>query len=365
MTDHISLTIDLGRRSYDIFIGSHLLNRAADFIPLDLGGRSLFILTDENVFMPHAQAVLQALKGKAARTEIKILPPGERSKSFEQLQDVLNWLLDHGVDRSSVLIAVGGGVVGDLGGFAASIILRGIPFVQVPTTLLSMVDSSVGGKTGINSPQGKNLIGSFYQPVCVIADTEVLKTLPQREMRTGYAEVLKYGLINQPDFFAWLETTGASVLSGEPQALRHAIYTSCRCKADIVSADETEQGARALLNLGHTFGHALEAAAGYDGTLLHGEAVAIGMVMAFRLSAEMGLCPLSDAQRVRAAIAAAGLPVKPNFSVTADYMLQSMHRDKKATGGALTFILARGIGRSEIYKNVPAERVKKFLEEEL
>ncbi|MEM6780425.1 MAG: 3-dehydroquinate synthase [Pseudomonadota bacterium] len=365
MTDHKILTVDLGERSYPIHIGAGLLDTIADLIPMDLSGRSVFILTDENVLMPHAQKVSEALKPIAARVETKTVLPGERSKSYDTLQDVLNWLLDHKVDRSSVLIAVGGGVIGDLGGFAASIVMRGIPYVQVPTTLLSMVDSSVGGKTGINSAQGKNLIGAFYQPVAVIADTGTLETLSDREMKAGYAEVVKYGLINNPEFFAWLEDNGADVLSLKPDALTYTIATSCQAKADIVAADETENNVRALLNLGHTFGHALEAEGGYDGTILHGEAVSIGMVMAHNLSARMGLCSDDDVQKVRNHLSAHNLPTHSPIQTNADTLMNNMMSDKKMRSGKLTFVLTKGIGQAFLNDNVDMADVKAVLEEEL
>lgn len=365
MSAHKTLTVDLGDRSYPIHIGEGLLDALPDLVPLDLEGRSIFILTDENVFMPHAQGVADAVKGNAARVEIKTVKAGERSKSYDTLQEVLNWLLENKVDRSSVLIAVGGGVVGDLGGFAASIIMRGVPYIQVPTTLLSMVDSSVGGKTGINTAQGKNLVGTFYQPVAVIADTKALETLPNREMLAGYAEVVKYGLIDRPDFFEWLETNRAGVLDLNTDALMHAIATSCEAKAEIVAADEKESGKRALLNLGHTFGHALEAEAGYDGTLLHGEGVSIGMVLAHRLSERMGLCPAKDVTAVTHHLEQAGLPVHIPFQTNSDVLMKTMMSDKKVRKGKLTFVLTKGIGQAFLNADVDMKDVETIWNEAL
>ncbi len=365
MSTHKTLTVDLGDRSYPIHIGEGLLDTLPDLVPLDLEGRSVFILTDQNVFMPHAQSVLAAVKDLAARVEIKTVMPGERSKSYDTLQNVLNWLLENKVDRSSVFIAVGGGVIGDLGGFAASIVMRGIPYIQVPTTLLSMVDSSVGGKTGINTAQGKNLVGTFYQPVAVIADTKALETLPDREMLAGYAEVVKYGLIDRPDFFEWLQTNRGGVLDLNADALMHAIATSCEAKAEIVAADEKESGKRALLNLGHTFGHALEAEAGYDGTLLHGEGVSIGMVLAHRLSERMGLCTAEDVKTVTQHLEQAGLPVHIPFQTNADVLMNTMMSDKKVRKGKLTFVLTKGIGKAFLNADVDMKDVETIWNEAL
>lgn len=350
MTPMKKVTVGLGERAYDIHIGGGLLACAAEYVPLSLKGRRVFVLSDVNV-RAHADALIVGLGHDPAHVHHMEIEGGEAAKSYPRLQDVLSWMLAHKVDRGSVLFVVGGGVIGDLGGFAASITLRGIPFVQVPTTLLSQVDSSVGGKTGINAPEGKNLIGSFYQPVAVLCDTDTLKTLPERELKAGYAEVVKYGLIDKPAFFDWLEAHGKDVLALKPEALIYAIDVSCRAKADIVARDEKETGDRALLNLGHTFGHALEALAGYDGRLLHGEAVSIGMGMAFDLSVRMGLCPASDLARMRAHLAHMGLKTRvaditpPVTADTADIVAKMAH-DKKNMSGVLTFILARGIGKS-------------------
>ncbi|MCB9988928.1 MAG: 3-dehydroquinate synthase [Rhodospirillales bacterium] len=372
MSEQHTIAVDLGDRSYDIHIGQELLSDITAYIPLDLTGRSLFVLTDENVSNPHAMKVYSALK-RALPESIQMLAvsAGEQSKSFETYQSVISWMLDHGVTRQSVLVAVGGGVVGDLAGFAAATVMRGIPFVQVPTTLLSQVDSSVGGKTGINVPQGKNLVGAFYQPVSVVCDLDTLTTLPRRELLAGYAEVVKYGLINDPEFFIWLEKESPKLLEGDRQALAKAIETSCRKKTEIVAQDERESGVRALLNLGHTFGHALEAAAGYDGRLLHGEAVAIGTVMAYNLSARLGLCPHEDARRVQDHFAAAGLPTRagmifpPLENIDAEGLAALMKHDKKATAQRINFILTRGVGRAFIAPVDDMNDVKEILNESL
>jgi 3-dehydroquinate synthase len=290
-----------------------------------------------------------SLKAAGIARRCIVLPSGEASKSMAQLAELLDRLLDLGVDRASTIAAFGGGVIGDLAGFAAAILLRGLDYVQIPTTLLAQVDSAIGGKTGINTDHGKNLVGAFHQPRLVLADTAVLASLPPRELRAGYAEVVKYGLIDRPDFFVWLEAHGAEVLAGDPAAQQHAVLESCRAKAAVVAADEREGGVRALLNLGHTFAHALEAASGYGDELLHGEAVALGMVLAFDLSVRLGLCPAADAERVRAHLAGAGLPttlgaVRPE-GFAAKTLLAAMGHDKKAEAGRPRFVLTRGIGR--------------------
>jgi len=350
MGDTITVHVDLDERSYDIHIGQGLLERAANLVPFDLSGRRIFILYDSKV-ASHVKRLTAGLGG--AQAEMYAVEGGEATKSFEQLQKVVDWMLSKRIDRKSVLFVVGGGVVGDLGGFAASVVLRGVPFVQVPTTLLAQVDSSVGGKTGINASQGKNLIGAFYQPVCVLCDTDTLKTLPTRELKAGYAEVVKYGLLGSREFYDWLEANGEKVLNLEAGPLSDAIETSCRMKADIVGYDEREQagGDRALLNLGHTFAHALEAAAGYDGRLLHGEAVSIGMVLAFRLCQKMGICPGQDSGRMDRHLKACGLKteisdITPTLSQNAHQIAELMYHDKKASGGKIGFILVREIGNA-------------------
>lgn len=364
------VTIDLDTRSYDIYIGSGLIYRINDFLPVEAAGRSHFIVCDENVegLAERISDILQT--AGAGPVHIYKVPPGEKSKSLAQAEKISHWLLDKGVDRRSLVFAVGGGVVGDLTGFCASIILRGISYIQVPTTLLAQVDSSVGGKTGVNTPQGKNLIGSFYQPAAVIIDVETLESLPRRQILAGYAEIAKYGLINNAGFFAWLEEFGRAVCDGDKQALAHAIEASVRAKAEIVQTDEREQGQRALLNLGHTFGHALEAAAKYDGRVLHGEAVAMGIVMAFDVSSRMGLCPREDLERVERHFTDIGLPVRasmiqPPLNTNVTYLYEVMGRDKKAAGGKIKFVLVNGIGSAFITGEVPEDIVRAVLLESI
>jgi 3-dehydroquinate synthase len=297
--------------------------------------------------------------------ESLVVPPGDGSKSLDSLGRLISELLDRKVERSTTLVALGGGVIGDLAGFAAAVTLRGLDFVQIPTSLLAQVDSSVGGKTGINAKQGKNLIGAFHQPRLVLADTSVLTTLPRREMLAGYAEVVKYGLIRDPGFFHWLEAHGADLIDGERAELEHAVVKSCRAKAEVVAADERESGLRALLNLGHTFGHALEAETGYGDELLHGEGVAVGMVMAFDLSVQRGHCPPEDADRVRRHLAAVGLPT--GFADLAprhwdvERLIGHMSRDKKVSGGRITYVLVRGIGEAYLDSAVDLDDVRALL----
>lgn len=356
--------IDLGERSYKIAIGANLLSFIGDFLPFDIEGKKIFLITDDNV-EPYARALQKTLQQAGTQfCEVLVFPHGEKTKCYTRLQEAHDWMLEHNIHRNSVVFAVGGGVIGDLAGFAAATVLRGVPYVQIPTSLLAQVDSSVGGKTGINTKYGKNLVGNFYQPVAVIADMDVFKTLPAREVRAGYAEVVKYGLIDDLDFFEWLEINGSLVLDVDIQSISHAVEESCKAKAAIVEADEREHGKRALLNLGHTFGHALEAAAGYDGTLLHGEGVAIGTMMAFDLSVEMGLCSQADARRVREHFKAMGLPVHAgNIGLTAnvDDLIATMQRDKKAVDNKMTFILVKAIGSAFVTQDVPEKMVRDIL----
>lgn len=358
------VTIDLGDRSYEIYIGKNIVLRIDDFLPLSVKGKKCYLVTDVNA-KQYAEVLKDALDELDPETcEIRTLPAGESTKSYEHLQQVHNWMLASHIHRDSIVFAVGGGVIGDLGGFAASTVMRGVPYVQIPTTLLSQVDSSVGGKTGINTSHGKNLIGSFYQPIVVIADILTLETLPKRELIAGYAEIVKYGLIDDYEFFEWLEENGQEILDLDPFALATAIEVSCKAKAAIVQADEREGGKRALLNLGHTFAHALEAAAKYDGTLLHGEAVSIGMVMAFDLSVRMGLCDSDDLDRVRNHLIESGLPVDAqNIETDVDYLMTVMRGDKKVSGGKMTFILVNGIGDSFITQDVKEDDVRSLLAE--
>lgn len=362
-----TLRVELADRSYDILIGPGLLARLGAEVRTVARGSSVYIVTDENVARHYLAAAEASLREAGFRVASSVLPAGESSKSFRQLEALLDAMLDARCERSTTIVALGGGVIGDLAGFAASILLRGVDFVQVPTTLLSQVDSSVGGKTGINVRQGKNLIGAFHQPRLVLADTDVLATLPHREILAGYAEVAKYGLIDDPGFWDWLERDGARVVALEQESVRRAIHTSCTAKARIVAADEREGGQRALLNLGHTFGHALEAEGGYGGPLLHGEAVAIGMVQAFDLSVALGLCRAEDAARVRRHLAGIGLPVSPpqvnGRAMNARRLLGHMASDKKVAEGKVTFVLARGIGRSFLTRDVDPQAVLQVLED--
>lgn len=362
------LPVDLGDRSYDVVVGQGLLAEAGQRIRPFLKRGRVAIVSDETVWGLHGAALTASLEASGVACPAVIVPPGEQTKSFEGLADVSDRLLALELDRSDLIVAFGGGVVGDLAGFAAAIYKRGIDFIQIPTTLLAQVDSSVGGKTAIDTPRGKNLIGAFHQPRLVLADLDVLATLPQREMRAGYAEVIKYGLLGDFAFFEWLEAHAGQVLSREPEALAHAVARSIEMKAEIVIADEKEAGRRALLNLGHTFGHALEAETGYGEALLHGEAVAAGSAIAFRFSAAQGLCSAQDATRAEAAIAAAGLPVRMSEVSPAPFnarlLVRHMAQDKKAEGGRLTFILARGLGDAFVAKDVDAATVEAFLKTE-
>ena len=364
----MQVRVDLAGRGYDIAIGRGLLaelgNRLQELRP----GTSAVIVTDERVAQHHLSAALSALESAGIRSSRVIVPAGEASKSFPQFQEVCDRLLEARIGRSDLVVALGGGVVGDLAGFAAATVRRGLDYVQVPTTLLAQVDSSVGGKTGINARHGKNMIGAFHQPILVLADTALLDTLPPREFRAGYAEVAKYGLIADERFFAWLEANWPEVFSGGP-AREQAIAASCRAKAAIVARDELETGDRALLNLGHTFGHALEAAAGFSDRLLHGEAIAIGMVLAFAFSVRLGLAKPADADRMRRHLAAVGLPTQisqiPGEIPGVEGLMDLIEQDKKVNRGQLTFILTRGIGASFVGTNIDPAEVQAFLAEKL
>jgi 3-dehydroquinate synthase len=352
--------------AYDVVVGRGLLVQAGARIAPLAKGRTV-VITDETVATIHGAALAGSLAAAGVRTEMVAVPAGEGSKSFAQLERVLDRLLEIGLDRKDVVIALGGGVVGDLAGLAAALYMRGIDFVQVPTTLLAQVDSSVGGKTAIDTPRGKNLVGAFHQPRLVLADIDVLATLPERQVRSGWAEVLKHGLICDPAFFDWLAGEGAAGARGDPAALERAVIRSVEIKSAVVGEDEKEAGRRALLNLGHTFGHAVETEVGFDeDALAHGEAVALGCCMAFRYSAAEGLCSTEDVARVETVVAAAGLPTRLEQAGTfaADRLLALMAGDKKAEGGALTLILAHGIGRAFVAKGVDAAKVRRFLIEE-
>ena len=330
------------------------------------------MITDANVAALYLDALMTSLKDAGLAASAITLPAGEATKSFPPLIETVEQLLEMGVERGDLVIALGGGVIGDFAGFAASILRRGVRFVQIPTTLLAQVDSSVGGKTGINSKHGKNLIGAFHQPELVIIDTDVLDTLPRRELAAGYAEVAKYGLNDDADFFAWLERNGPRIIAGDQQARIHAIANSCRAKARVVAEDEREAGRRALLNLGHTFGHALEAWGGYSGRVLHGEGVSVGMVMAFELSERLGYCPAGVAARVEKHLQGVGLPTRINDFTknlpadqpgpTVDMLLASMAQDKKVEGGKLVFIMANDVGESKIDPSVPVKALKSYLQ---
>ncbi|POH26472.1 3-dehydroquinate synthase [Sinorhizobium americanum] len=359
--------VNLGDRSYDILIGPGLIAAAGKEIASRLKGRRMAVITDENVAPRYLEPLMTSLKESGIEAVSLVLPAGEKTKSFEHLIPVCDAILAAKIERNDAVIALGGGVIGDLTGFAAGIVRRGSRFIQMPTSLLAQVDSSVGGKTGINSPHGKNLIGVFHQPDLVLADTDVLDTLSAREFRAGYAEVAKYGLIDKPEFFDWLERNWQAVFAGGSARIE-AIAVSCQAKADVVAADERENGLRALLNLGHTFGHALEAATEYDSRrLVHGEGVAIGMVLAHEFSTRMNLASPDNARRVEAHLKAVGLPTRlsdiPGDLPPAERLMEAIAQDKKVKGGKLTFILTRGIGQSFVADDVPASEVLGFLKE--
>jgi 3-dehydroquinate synthase len=366
MSAPVIIPVHAASRSYEVMIGSGLLANTGSYVRSLLPRMRTAIITDDIVADHYLQIVTESLRSAGIGLYVHIIPSGEAQKNFSNLQAMLGFLIDSGIERSDAIIALGGGVIGDMAGMAAALLRRGTAFVQMPTTLLAQVDSSVGGKTAINMPQGKNLVGAFHQPKLVLADTDTLTTLSPRELRAGYAEVIKYGLINDAAFFGWLEGQGAMVLSGDGEARRHAIATSVRAKADIVARDETESaGVRELLNLGHTFGHALEAATGFSNKLLHGEAVALGMRLAFDYSVQQGLCPAADATRVRAHLQHSGLPVAIR-SVTQDSgaaLVQHMLQDKKMRDGKLPFLLARGIGQTYLARDVVLDDIMRFLDE--
>jgi len=368
-SESATVHVALGERSYDIEIAAGLLGIAGARLKPLLKRPVTAIVTDTNVAGLHLNALEDALAGAGIASTPVVLPAGEASKSYQQLAILCDRLLAAGIERRDTIIALGGGVIGDLAGFAAAILRRGIDFIQIPTTLLAQVDSSVGGKTGINSPFGKNLIGAFHQPKAVLADIALLDTLPRRDLAAGYAEVAKYGLLGDAPFFEWLESAAPALLAGDRAARILAIRVSCEAKARIVAEDENELGVRALLNLGHTFAHALEAATGYGERLLHGEAVAVGMAMAFRFSERLQLCPQGSALRVTNHLVSVGLPASladiPGDLPSAEALLGIMRQDKKAEAGKLTFILVRNIGEAFIARDIPDEKVMAFLGEEL
>jgi 3-dehydroquinate synthase len=364
----ILVNVALDERSYDIIIGRGQLTSLGQRIALLRPGARAAIVTDETVARHHLAATQAALAAAGIGATSVTVPPGESSKSFPVFERVCEALISARIERADLVVALGGGVIGDLAGFAAAVVRRGLDYVQVPTTLLAQVDSSVGGKTAIDSKDGKNLVGAFHQPVLVVADTALLDTLPERQFRAGYAEVAKYGLIGDAAFFAWLEANWREIFAGGA-AREHAIAVSCRMKAAIVGRDERETGERALLNLGHTFGHALEAAAGFSDRLLHGEAIALGTVLAFAFSAKRGLLPTAEAERVERHLAAVGLPVRvasvAGGAPSVDRLMELIAQDKKVKRGKLTFILARGIGASFIAPDVDAAEVRAFLVQKL
>jgi 3-dehydroquinate synthase len=363
--------VDLAGRAYDIAIGPGLIDRVGELSAALLPARRVIIVTDQTVAPLYGARLAASFQKAGVEAATVVVPAGEGSKEFGAFGKLMNELLDRRPDRKTTLVALGGGVVGDLTGFAAAVLLRGVDFIQVPTTLLAQVDSSVGGKTGINTRHGKNLVGAFYQPRLVVADTDVLDTLPRRELLAGYAEVAKYGLIDDPAFWTWCEQNGAAVLAGDAAKRTYAIEQSCLAKARIVAADERETtDLRALLNLGHTFGHALEAETGFGPDLLHGEAVGAGMAMAFDLSAQLGLCPRSDAERVRRHLGGVGLPVRLRAiggdnrrTWEAAKLIEHMRGDKKAEAGRLTFILARGIGKAFVTREVDERALGALLDQ--
>ncbi|PZP55546.1 MAG: 3-dehydroquinate synthase [Micavibrio aeruginosavorus] len=364
--DFKKLDVNLSDRSYPIYIGGNILHKADMWWP-GTKAQKAFIVTDENTGDLYAERLQIILPIESI---IYKVPAGEKSKSFTEYEEILEWMISHGLNRHSLVIALGGGVVGDLAGFVSATAMRGVKFIQIPTTLLSQVDSSVGGKTGINSKQGKNLIGAFYQPQVVVIDTTTLKTLPQREMKAGYAEIVKYGLLGNSRFFEWLESNGARVIAGEDDALIYAIETSCAMKAEIVRQDEFEEtGLRALLNLGHTFAHALETYCKYDGRLLHGEAVGIGLVLASRLSARLEYISQEEAERVKAHLMSVDMMSEikdiSGIDATAEKLLELMRKDKKANSAGLVFVLLNKLGRAKLDNDVPEEKILEVLKESI
>jgi 3-dehydroquinate synthase len=361
------LRVELGERSYDILVGTRLIERAGSAMRPLLRRPQAVVVTDENVARHWLPALRDSLAAAGIAHHAVLLPPGEETKDLDHFGRLADEILSFGIERRTTLVALGGGVVGDVTGFAAATLLRGIDFVQIPTTLLAQVDSSVGGKTGLDTRFGKNLIGAFYQPRLVLADTGTLATLPHRELLAGYAETVKYGLLGDAAFFAWLEAEGEAVCALAPDAIRRAVLTSCAMKARIVAADERETGERALLNLGHTFGHALETETGFGSRLLHGEAVALGMVLAFDFAARLGLAPDRDGDRVRRHFAQIGLPTALADAglggIPADRLLDHMGRDKKVRDGRIALVLPRRIGESFVMNDAPVAELRAFLAE--
>jgi 3-dehydroquinate synthase len=362
---NVSIKVPLPEREYNIEIGQDLLSTSSDYIFPLLRRQKVVIVTDENVAALHLETLENSLDAAKIFHSTLTLPPGEATKSWTYLQKTVDFLLEEKTERADVIIALGGGVIGDLVGFAAAILRRGVSFVQIPTSLLAQVDSSVGGKTGINTSQGKNLVGAFHQPSLVLSDVEVLNTLQKRDFMSGYGEVVKYGLLGSEDFFVWLEKNGSALVTGDITARLEAVRMSCQIKVDIVAKDETEQGDRALLNLGHTFSHALEAATGYSNRLMHGEGVAIGCVLAFELSARLGLCPQEAPSRVRAHFQKMGMKteiadIKGSLPAAAELLL-IMAQDKKVVGGKLNFVLVNDIGKSFMTSDIDKDTILSVL----
>jgi 3-dehydroquinate synthase len=361
------VNLALGERSYDIHVGPNLLAFAGATMRPLLPQPRVFVVTDSTVAGQHLPALEASLEQAGIGYTVEVLPPGEATKDFAHLEGLLDAMQEADCERGTTVVAFGGGVIGDLAGFAASIFLRGVPFIQIPTTLLAQVDSSVGGKTAIDTRWGKNMVGSFYQPRLVLADIDLLATLPERQLRAGYAEIVKYGLIDDADFFSWLETHGAALLAGDAAARGEAVYRSCLSKARIVAEDEREGGRRALLNLGHTFAHALETEAGFGDLLLHGEAVSIGLVLAFALSVRRGLCPPGDLARLRRHLSATGMPVRPpplpGKTWDPARLVAHMSSDKKVRDGRIAFVVAGGIGRAMLSRDIPASEAAAVLGE--
>lgn len=359
------LRVDLAGRAYDIVVGAGVLAGAGAEIARLRKTRRAFIVSDEQVAARHLPVLEAALDAAGIRSIVSLIPPGEASKSFAMLERIVDQMLEANLERNELVLAFGGGVVGDLAGFAAGIVKRGVDYVQVPTTLLAQVDSAVGGKTAIDTPQGKNLVGLFHQPVLVLSDTGILQSLPARELQAGFAEILKYGLISDAGFADWLGENAARILEGPGPERTRAIVTSCRMKARVVEADEREAGQRALLNLGHTFGHAIEACMNFSGRIRHGEAVAVGCALAFGFSERTGLCKPGTTARVRGLLAAAGLPATlqdlPDLGAGPEDLIRLMLQDKKARDGRLTLILARGIGEAFIADNVDEATLREYL----
>lgn len=361
-----TVRVALGARSYDVVIAPGALDRAGALLASAVSGRRAAVVSDPRVAGLYLERLRSSLEDAGFATTAHLVPEGEAAKSWESLGRLLEELLATRIDRDATVVALGGGAVGDLAGAAAALALRGVGFVQAPTTLLAQIDSSVGGKTGVNSAHGKNLIGAFHQPRLVIADTDTLDTLAPRELRAGYAECVKYALIDDAAFFSWLEAKAERLLAGAPAERVRAIAACCAAKARLVAEDEREAGRRALLNLGHTFGHAMEAAAGYDGALVHGEAVAMGTAMAFDLSVRLGFCAVAERERVLAHFARVGLPRTPPPALAAGWsargLLERMANDKKARDGRPTFVLARGVGRAFLHRGAPEAEVLATLE---